>query len=80
MAKVKLLVVGAIALVTLGIFFTSCMKEFTCYCETSTITNSFSKDLNSALNEVIKQKNGNCADVASNLRSKGYANVSCSKE
>lgn len=77
MKKVKLVVMGIIAIVVLGVFFTSCKKELTCYCETSTVSSSFSKDLSSALNEVIKKRNGDCGDVASKLRGKGYANVSC---
>ena len=80
MTKIKLWVVGIIAITAMGIFFTSCRKELTCYCETSTFRSSFSNDLNSVLDEVIRQRNGDCNDVASKLRDKGYADVSCTEQ
>ena len=80
MKKIKLLKMSIIAIMALGMFFTSCKKELTCYCQTSTVSGNFSKDLREVLDEVMKKKKGNCGDVASKLRNKGYANVSCTEQ
>ena len=64
----------------LGMLLTSCKKELICNCETSSYSNSLARDLNSALNEAIKQGNANCSDVASILRRKGYENVFCTEQ